>query len=161
MTSAGSARGDSKSVNTTSIDFGLGPPTIPPEPSAGASHSTDDRPLDHEALLTLARKVEAAARDDDHERLTVAVQRLSDALVDHLSAERPQLARLPPGPGHLLEDGQERILELLADIARVVAQSPTPDPRYGVNLVRQVSAELSLQAEHERLAGIAAQRLSQ
>jgi hypothetical protein len=115
---------------------------------------TFDPPLDHEALLTLARKAEAAIRDDDHDRLATAVQRLSDALVDHVGAERPQLEDLPAGESALLEHGQERVLELLAQLSRIVGSSPAFGSCHCVSLARQLLAHLSLQGNHERLAGV-------
>jgi hypothetical protein len=115
---------------------------------------TFDPPLDHEALLTLARKAEAAIRDDDHARLATAVQQLFDALIGHVGAERPQLKDLPAGEGRLLEYGQERILELLAELSRVVGSSPAFGSCDCVSLARQLFAHLSLQGHHERLAGV-------
>ena len=48
-----------------------------------------DPPLSHDALLTLARKTEAAARDGDRDRLTAA------AHSSVRSARRPRRRRTP------------------------------------------------------------------
>ena len=114
---------------------------------------TFDPPLDHDALLTLARKAEAAARDGDRDRLETAALHLFEALADHVGAERVDLAHLPPGEGRLLLRGQQRLVDLLVELA-VAAQSP--GPCQCAHLAQQLSAHLSLQAGDERLAGIGA-----
>jgi hypothetical protein len=47
----------------------------------------------HEELLTLARKVQAAASDGDSDRLERASVKLYDALLAHVGAERPDLVQ--------------------------------------------------------------------
>jgi hypothetical protein len=111
--------------------------------------------LSHDALLTLARKTEAAARDGDRDRLTAAALRLFEALVDHLGAERLDLLHLSADEGHLLLRGQQHVVDLLVELA-VAAQ--TPGPCNCDNLAQQLTAELTLQAEDERLAGVANRR---
>lgn len=118
---------------------------------------TFDPPLDHDALLTLARKTEAAAHDGDRDRLETAALHLFEALLDHVGAERLDLLHLSPGKDRLLLRGQQRVIDLLVELA-VAAQSPGPCDCD--NLARQLSAQLSLQADDERLAGVAARRLS-
>ena len=103
-------------------------------------------PLSHEALLTLARKTEAAARDGDRDRLEASALHLFEALVDHLGAERPTLSELSPGENRLLQRGQQRVIDMLVDLA-VVAQ--TPGPCRCQALAEQLLALLTLQAEDE------------
>ncbi len=117
---------------------------------------TFDLPLDHEALLTLARKTEAAAHDGDPDRLETAALHLFEALVDHVGAERLDLAHVAPGEGRLLLRGQQRVMDVLVELA-VAAQAP--GPCHCDNLAQQLFAQLSLQAGDERLAGIATQRV--
>ena len=52
-------------------------------------------PLNHEGLLTLARKLEGAVGDGDRDRLATAAQRLSEALVVHVIDERPGCSYRP------------------------------------------------------------------
>lgn len=112
---------------------------------------TSDQPLNHDALLTLARKTQAAAHDGDRERIEADVLHLYEALADHVGAERLDLLNLPPDEVRTLMRGQQRIVDLLIELA-VVAQ--TPGPCNCEHLAQQLSAELSLQAEHERRAGV-------
>lgn len=104
-------------------------------------------PPSHEDLLTLARKTEAAARDRDPARLEAAALRLFEALVDHVGVERVGLLQLPPGEARLLLRGQQRVIDLLVDLA-VAAESAGPC-RCDV-LAQQLLARLALQAEDER-----------
>lgn len=113
-------------------------------------------PLNHDALLTLAHKTEAAAHDSDRDRLETTSLHLFEALVDHVDAERLDLAHLAPGEGRLLLRGQQRVVDLLVELA-VAAQSP--GPCHCDNLAQHLSAQLSLQADDERLAGVATRRL--
>lgn len=106
---------------------------------------------DHNRLLTLARKAEAAADDGDPERLENAALTLFEALIGHVDRERSDLAQLAPGQRRLLVRGQQRVVDLLVDLA-VEAQVPGPCRCH--DLTRELSARLSLQAEDERRAGI-------
>ncbi|HZJ26278.1 MAG TPA: hypothetical protein VFF40_04575 [Acidimicrobiia bacterium] len=109
-------------------------------------------PLAHEALLTLARKLEAAAADEEPERVETAARRLLEDLIDHLRAEQPGLARLPPEEGAVLARGQQRLVNLtveVADGAHARGQCRCD------GLAQQLIAELGLQAEAER-RGLAA-----
>ena len=107
---------------------------------------------DHNQLLTLARKAEAAATDGDPERLENAALTLFEALINHVDLERSDLAQLAPAQRRLLVRGQQRMVDLLVDLA-VEAQVPGPCRCH--QLTRELSARLSLQAEDERRAGIA------
>jgi hemerythrin-like domain-containing protein len=104
-------------------------------------------PLNHEDLLTLARKTEAAARDGDRDRLETAALRLFEALLDHVGAERPALLQLPPGETRLLLRGQQRVIDLLVDLA---VATKTPGPCRCDTVAQQLLAQLSLQADDER-----------
>ena len=68
--------------------------------------------LDHEALLTLARKVHAAASDSDVARMGRATRDLSAALDRHLHSEAPDLLHLAPGDARVLRRGQSRVHRL-------------------------------------------------
>ncbi len=115
-----------------------------------------DPPLDHESLLTLARKAEASADEQDPVRLERAVLKLFEALVEHVGAEQPDLMRLSPGESRLLRRGQQRTIDLLVDLA-VSAQHPGPCRCSA--LAEALLAQLTLQADDERLAGVAPQPL--
>ena len=103
----------------------------------------------HDELLTLARKVEAAAADADRDRLEAASLRLYGALLDHVDNERPDLQRLPPTETRLLTRGQQRVLDEIAELA---ARSHTPGPCQCAARAADVLARLYLQAADERLA---------
>lgn len=106
-----------------------------------------DPPLSHEALLTLALKTEAAARDGDRERVETTVLRLLDALLHHVGAERPALLRLPAAEAQPLLWGQQRLIDILVDLA-IAAQTPGACRCDAV--AQQLLAHLSMQADNER-----------
>jgi hypothetical protein len=108
--------------------------------------------LCHEALLTLARKVEAAASDGDPDRVADAARRLLDALVAHIRAEQPEMAELPSGERAELARGQQRLLDHLGKLA----VDARPDGAAGGALASLLVAELTVQADDERLRGFAA-----
>ena len=103
----------------------------------------------HDELLTLARKVEAAASDLDQDRLETASLKLYKALREHLDAERSDLVRLPPPETRLLTRGQQRVLDELAELA---ARAHTPGPCRCAARARKLAARLYLQAGDERRA---------
>jgi hypothetical protein len=108
-------------------------------------------PLCHEALLTLARKLEAAASDGDRDRVAEAARRLLDALVDHIRAEQPELVALPADERVELAHGQQQLVDHLVGLA--------VDARHegsSVDAAQRLIAELTVQADHERLRGLAA-----
>jgi len=104
-------------------------------------------PLDHEGLLTLARKLEGAVSDGDRDRLATAAQRLSEALVDHVGAERPALLQLPADESLLLLRGQQRVMDLVVDLTHA---AENPGPCRCPDVARQLLAQLTLQAGDER-----------
>lgn len=110
-------------------------------------------PLAHEALLTLARKLEAAAADGERDRVETAARRLLDALIEHLGAEQAGMVRLPPDRGYVLARGQERLVDLLVELA---AGAHTQDLSRCDGLAQQLIAQLSLQADDERRSGFTA-----
>lgn len=107
---------------------------------------------DHNRLLTLARKAEAAATDGDPERLENAALTLFEAFVAHVELERTELAQLAPAQRRLLVRGQQRMVDLLVDLA---IEAQTPGPCRCPDLAHELSARLALQADDERRAGIA------
>jgi hypothetical protein len=109
-------------------------------------------PLCHEALLTLARKLEAAASDGDRDRVAHAARRLLDALVDHIRAEQPEMVELSARERAELVRGQQRLVDHLGEL---VVDARHDDPRGGA-LASQLVAELTVQADDERRRGLAA-----
>ena len=65
--------------------------------------------LDHEGLLTLARKVHGAASDADAARVTEDLGTFVHALARHLEREVPTLTSLPPAEARLVRRGQARV----------------------------------------------------
>lgn len=104
--------------------------------------------LDHDQLLTLAYKTQAAAHDHDGDRVEGHALRLFRALADHLDAERSDLLRVAPADARLLERGQQRIVGLLVELAASAATDES-DCRCD-RLADVVLAELTVQADDER-----------
>jgi hypothetical protein len=109
-------------------------------------------PLCHEALLTLARKLEAAASDGDRDRVETTARRLLGALIDHIRAEKADLALLDPDQERELARGQQRVVDHLVPLAVDVQNA---DLSHWDGLARRLVAELSLQATDERRSGLA------
>lgn len=105
-----------------------------------------DPPLSHEALLTLARKTEAAARDGDRDRVEASALHLLDALIDHVGAERPALLRLPPGEAQNLLRGRQRVIDMLVDLS---IEAQTPGRCRCDAIAAQLLAQLSLLSDRE------------
>jgi hypothetical protein len=89
---------------------------MPSETHVGSP--VDTRPLTHDELLTLARKVQAAAHDNDAHRLAYARVRLAGALTTHLEAEHEALERVPEPQRELLARGRHRLVHLLSELAK-------------------------------------------
>lgn len=109
-------------------------------------------PLSHEALLTLARKVRAAAADTDPERLSQAARRFSIALDRHLQAEAGPLNRMAPAEARLLKKGQERICGLAAALIEEAGRGCPVPHRDCRSRAEELVALLSLQSEDEHHA---------
>jgi len=109
-------------------------------------------PLCHEALLTLARKLAGAASDGDRDRVETAARRLLAALIDHIRAEKADMALLECDRARDLASGQQRIVDHLVPLAVDVQNA---DLSGCDGLARQLVAELSLQADDERRSGLA------
>jgi hypothetical protein len=111
-------------------------------------HTTS--PLNHAALLTLARKLDAALSDGDRDRVVTASRTLLDALVDHIRAEQPEMAALSSDARGELARGQQRLMDHAGELARA-ARSDDPS---GGGLAPLLIAELTVQADDERLHGL-------
>jgi hypothetical protein len=127
---------------------------VPSNPSFRRPHwvARPVTPLGHEALLTLARKVRAAAADTDPQRLEEAAQRFSTALDRHLKAEAAAMSGVVPAEARLLRKGQKRICKLAAALLHDAAhECPVshPDCR---SRAEELVALLSLQARDEHRA---------
>ena len=104
--------------------------------------------LSHDQLLTLAYKTQGAARDHDRRRLEADTLHLFQALTDHVLAEQPGFLRIPPRDARLLERGQQRIVDLLVELA-ASATTDEHDCRCD-RIADNLLAELTLQADDER-----------
>lgn len=109
--------------------------------------------LDHDALLTLARKTEGAARDHDPDRIETHALHLFQALVEHLLAERSALLQVAPAQARLLERGQQRVVDLVVELAATAASDP--DECDCDQVAANLLAELTLQVGDERQARLA------
>lgn len=109
------------------------------------------RSLDHDALLTLARKAHAAARDADTTRLVEDLGTFVHALAHHLDHELPALNRLPPAEARLLRHGQARVSAAARVLLRDAADGCTGRGGQCTAPVEQLLALLTLQARDERL----------
>jgi hypothetical protein len=103
--------------------------------------------LDHEQLLTLVRMADAAAEDDDHERLRDTVLELFDSLVDHVNAGRATVLTLPLVDARILLAGQQHVLHTLVDLAVCAAGDDTRRCRH---LTQRLLAQLTVHADGER-----------
>lgn len=102
--------------------------------------------IDHEALLTLARKSQAAASDKDPQRVEAASLRLLEAFFVHIRAEQPALLQLAPGDARMVLRGQQRIIDAVVDlIIAAGSDSPCDCARVSQDLI----ACLILQSEDE------------
>lgn len=127
---------------------------MPSDPDLQRSRPIDGpvAPLGHEALLTLARKVRAAAADTDPERLQRSARRFSFALDRHLRAEAAPLSRAVPAAARRLIEGQERISDLAAALVEFAEGSGPVPRRDSTALAEELVAFLSLQARDEHHA---------
>ena len=105
--------------------------------------------LGHDELLTLARKVQAAAVDGNRDRLVASTSQLYEALVEHIDAEHLEMLRLPVAESRRLSRGQQRIID---DLVQLLAEAHTAGCFHCVASAGQLLAELYLQGDDERLA---------
>lgn len=108
--------------------------------------------LSHDDLLTLARKVEAAAADGDRERVLYTAAHMFDHLREHIAAERANLHRLAPRDERLLGHGQRRVADVALELA--IAAETAPEECRCETLALELLALLEEQADDERLAGV-------
>ncbi len=109
-------------------------------------------PLGHEALLTLARKVRAAADDTDAHRLEEAARLFALALERHLRAEAVPLSQMVPAQARILRRGQHRIGALAAALVADATGGCSAPHRECRSRADELVALLSLQARDEHLA---------
>lgn len=102
--------------------------------------------IDHEALLTLARKSQAAARDADPDRVETASLRLLEAFAIHVQAEQPALLRLTPGEARMVIRGQQRVIEAIIDL---IIAAGSDSPCNCARLSEDLIVRLTLQSEDE------------
>jgi hypothetical protein len=133
----------------------LRPPTGTHWEAALGTQSGDGRMaakrFSHEALLTLARKVRAAASDGDLERLQHAVQHLLGALDDHLSGESGALGDLPADQARILGRGQATLLTAAKTLASASTDGCPVSRARCADRAEELVALLSLQARDERM----------
>lgn len=108
--------------------------------------------LHHEALLTVARKIQAAADDGDVQRLEQAADLFVDALATHVDDEAGAMTKLSPAEARILRRGQVRLLAFATELIREATHGCSESPRRCVNRTEEVLALLTLQAKDERLA---------
>lgn len=106
--------------------------------------------LDHDRLLSLARRAHAAARDAETSRPVQELDILVHALIHHLDHERPALNRLPPAEARLLRRGQERLSAAARSLLLDAAEGCTGRRAACPTRVEELLALLTLQAHDER-----------
>lgn len=134
-------------MNSEPVALVAGPPT------ARAGHLSS-RPvpvplLGHQGLLTLARKVHAAATDGDPERLNTAACEFADALGAHLRNETFTRAHVAPSEERILRRGQARLWAVAHDLV-AEAEGGCPRPhRYCTSRAEDLLTLMTLQAHEE------------
>ena len=108
--------------------------------------------LRHEGLLTLARKVQAAAEDGDIRRLEQAASYLLDELTIHVLDERTALVALTPNKERMLARGQARLVSDAAALAEGISACCAGQTEQCVDRAEELVARLYLQARDERFA---------
>lgn len=109
----------------------------------------------HHQLLNLAHRAAEAAHDHNSVAVATDALELFLALTDHVLAERPAFFRLAPRDSRILCRGQERISDLLLELATSAAQGE--DACGCGRIADDVVAELEIQAadEHRYLLAVA------
>jgi hypothetical protein len=108
--------------------------------------------LDHDGLLTLARKAHAAAGDADTTRLAEYLGTFVHALAHHLDHELPTLSQLPPAEARLVRRGQARVSAAARALLHDAARGCTGRGGRCAARAEELLALLTLQARDERLA---------
>lgn len=107
--------------------------------------------LDHEGLLTLARKAHGAAGDADTIRLREDLDTFVHALAHHLDHELPALSHLPPAEARLLRRGQARVSGAARALLHDAADGCSGSGGRCTARTEELLALLTLQAGDERL----------
>ena len=108
--------------------------------------------LDHEALLTLARKVYAAASDGDLDHVKTAAGEFASALFGHLQEEASTMHRLTPAEERILHRGQDRLWSAATELLRNADESCPHPAEYCSGRAEELLALMMLQAHDERRA---------
>jgi len=103
---------------------------------------------DHDQLLAHAHSTLAAAHAHDAARLEAEALRLFEVLNEHVGAERMDLRHVAPGDARLLERGQQRIVDLVVELAALAAGNP--DDCRCDGFADRLVAQMILQADAER-----------
>ena len=107
--------------------------------------------LDHDGLLTLARKAHAAAGDADATRLAEDLGTFVHALAHHLDHELPTLSRLAPAEARLVRRGQARVSAAARALLHDAEGGCAGPGRRCTARAEELLALLTLQARDERL----------
>ncbi|MGH9080645.1 MAG: hypothetical protein ACRDYE_11345 [Acidimicrobiales bacterium] len=108
--------------------------------------------LRHEALLTLVRKIQAAADDGDAPRLEQTAELLLDVLTTHIGDEAGAMTKLSPSEARILRRGKLRLLAQANQLIRAAADGCSESSGRCVDLTEEMLALLTLQARDERFA---------
>jgi hypothetical protein len=108
--------------------------------------------LDHNGLLTLARKAHATAGDADTARLTEDLGAFVHALAHHLDREVPTLTRLRPADARLVRRGQARVSAAARALLRDAEGGCAGPGRRCAARAEELLALLTIQALDERVA---------
>ncbi len=108
-----------------------------------------DRNLGHDRLMTLALKLEAAARDRDRVRLRAEVAAFLLALEEHLAAEVPAFLPLSPSDARLLKRGQRRLWAATRLLVQQSGCGGEGSTGAAVDRAQELRALLELQAHDE------------
>lgn len=111
-----------------------------------------DPPPDHQALLTLARKVQAAAADSDCGHLDAAAKDFTDALGAHLRAETFTTTKITVGEERILQRGQARLWAAASALLGEADRGCPHAERYCTSRAGELVALLQIQAHDERRA---------
>ncbi|HET9075784.1 MAG TPA: hypothetical protein VFN68_02540 [Acidimicrobiales bacterium] len=111
-------------------------------------------PIDHEVLLTLARKLQAAASDAEPWRMQRAAGEFAEALDLHLRDEAHAMGRVLPAQARILRKGQGRIRTLAAELLDDARRGCQASGAGCESRAGRLLALLSLQAADERRAWI-------